>query len=189
MASLSKLNLLLNILISLSVVSCALACSNNYTFSSGTVYNSCTELPYFDAHLHWNYIPSLKKVSIAYRAPQTPGGWIGWGINPSSEGMVGSQVLVAFLTAEGSMIVYPTSITSYSPSMKPGTLSFEVSDISGEYRNNEMIIYAEIGPLESGPVVNHVWQSGNMVSMGFPQIHSMAYPHLQSKGELDFESI
>ncbi|GFP83293.1 cytochrome b561 and DOMON domain-containing protein at5g48750 [Phtheirospermum japonicum] len=189
MASVCKFNLLLNILISISAISSALACSNNYTFSSESVFNSCIELPYLEAHLHWNYIPSLKKASIAYRAPQTSAGWIAWGINPSSEGMVGSQVLVAFRNATGRMTAYPTSITSYNPSMLPATLSFEVSNISAEYTNNEMIIYAEIGPLESGTRVNHVWQSGNSVSSGIPQIHSIAYPHLQSMGELDFESI
>ncbi|KAL7086434.1 hypothetical protein ACP275_13G002500 [Erythranthe tilingii] len=179
------INLVFNILLPIFVISSSLNCSKK-TFSPEKNFNSCTDLPYLRAHLHWNYNPSLKKVSIAYRSKQTPRGWIAWGINPTGIGMVGSQALVAFRYSNGSMTVYPTSITSYNPSMLPSQISFLVSNVSAEYKKNEMIIYAVVGPLENGPVVNHVWQSGNSVSSGIPQIHSTSDPHLQSMGTIDF---
>ncbi|XP_011100617.1 cytochrome b561 and DOMON domain-containing protein At5g47530-like [Sesamum indicum] len=186
MASFFKVNLLLKVLVSVFVASSAETCSNS-TFSLNRVYNSCSDLPYFGAHLHWNYIPSLRKVSIAYRARQISTGWIAWAINPTGTGMVGSQALVAFRNDNGSMTVYPTSITSYNPSMLPGELSFQVSNISAEYKHNEMTIYAIVGPLENGTIVNHVWQAGNSVSSNIPQIHSMSSSHLQSMGKIDFQ--
>ncbi|KAL0307327.1 UNVERIFIED_CONTAM: cytochrome and DOMON domain-containing protein [Sesamum radiatum] len=168
------------------LVSSAKTCSNS-TFSLDRVFNSCSDLPYLGAHLHWDYIPSLGKVSIAYRARQISTGWIAWAINPTDTGMVGSQALVAFRNANGSMIVYPTSITSYNPSMLPGELTFQVSNISAEYKHNEITIYAIVGPLENGTIVNHIWQAGNSVSSNIPQIHSMSSSHLQSMGKIDFQ--
>ncbi|KAI3457745.1 hypothetical protein Pfo_014408 [Paulownia fortunei] len=187
MSSVFIVNLLFNILVSVFVISSALTCSNN-TLSPNRVFNSCTDLPYLGAHLHWSYIPSLRKVSIAYRARQISEGWIAWAINPTGTGMVGSQALVAFHNANGSMTVYPTSITSYNPSMLPAVLSFQVSNISAEYKNNDMTIYAVVGPLENGTIVNHVWQAGSSVSSNIPQIHSTSPPHLQSMGKIDFQS-
>ncbi|KAK6155300.1 hypothetical protein DH2020_009548 [Rehmannia glutinosa] len=187
MASVFIVNLIFNILVSVSVISSALTCSDKI-FSPDRLFSSCTDLPYLEAHLHWNYIPSLRKVSIAYRATQIPEGWIAWGINPTGIGMVGSQALVAFRNANGTMTAYPTSITSYNPAMLPALLSFQVSNISAEYNNNEMIIYAIVGPLENGTIVNHTWQSGSSVSSNIPQIHSTSSPHLQSMGKIDFQS-
>lgn len=120
---------------------------------------------------------------------QVSEGWIAWANNPTGTGMVGSQALVAFHNANGSMTVYTTSITSYNPSMLPALLSFQVSNISAEYIDNEMTIYAVVGPLENGTIVNHVWQDGRSVSSNIPQIHSTSPPHLQSMGKIDFQSV
>lgn len=70
--------------------------------------------------------------------------------------MVGSQALVAFQNSDGRMTAYPTPVTSMNPSMQPDTLSFKVSNISATYDNNEMTIFAIVGPLENGTTVNHV---------------------------------
>ena len=102
--------------------------------------------------------------------------------------MVGSQALVAFHNANGSRTVYPMPITGYNPSMLPGPLSFQVSNVSAEYSKNVMTIFAVVGPLENGTIVNHVWQSGSSVSDGVPQIHSTSTKNLQSMGTLDFLS-
>lgn len=188
MASLivKALNLILNILacVSLSSSSC-----HNYTFSSNRLFTSCTHLPSLEAHLHWSYTPTLSQtVSIAYRAKQVPKGWIAWAINPTSTGMVGSQALVAFLSPNGSMRAYTTPIASYNPSMLPANITLPISNISSEYVGNEMIIYAAVGPLQNGTLVNHVWQAGASVSSNIPQIHSTSLPHLQSMGTINFLS-
>ncbi|CAK9133342.1 unnamed protein product [Ilex paraguariensis] len=174
-------------LVSIFLVSSAQSCSN-YTFTSDRVFYSCSDLPYLEAHLHWNYNPSTGKVAIAYRAKQKSKGWIAWGINPTGRGMVGSQALVAFHNTNGSVTVYPTPITSYNPSMQPEALSFQVSNITAEYSDNEMTIFAVVGPLNNGTLVNHVWQAGSSVSDNVPQIHSTSPPNLQSMGILNFLS-
>ncbi|XP_057792958.1 cytochrome b561 and DOMON domain-containing protein At5g47530-like [Salvia miltiorrhiza] len=184
----ASLLLLLNILATVSLTSSSSLSCHNHTFSSNRVFTSCTHLPSLEAHLHWNYTPSLSQVSIAYRAKQVPKGWIAWAINPTSTGMVGSQALVAFRSSNGSMRVYTTAIASYNPSMLPAQISLPVSNISAEYIGNEMIIYAAVGPLQNGSIVHHVWQAGASVSSNIPQIHSTSPSHLQSMGTIDFLS-
>ncbi|XP_058217574.1 cytochrome b561 and DOMON domain-containing protein At5g47530-like [Rhododendron vialii] len=176
---------LISILVSLFLVSSAQTCSN-YTFTSSRVFSSCIELQYLQAHLHWTYIQSTRQVEIAYRSNQTSEGWIAWAINPNNTGMLGSQALVAFHNANGSMTAYPTAITNYNPSMVPGTLSFKVSNISAEYSRNQMTIFAVVGPLDKGTMVNHVWQSGSSVSSNIPQMHPISGEHVQSMGRLNF---
>lgn len=100
--------------------------------------------------------------------------------------MVGSQALVAVLDSNGSMTAYPTQINGYNPSMQPASLIFEVSDISTEYSNNEITIFAVVGPLNNGSTVNHVWQAGNSVSENTPQMHAIYGPNIQAMEKLDF---
>lgn len=188
MASSSTCNLLFCILASLFLVTSAQNCSN-YTFPANRTFTSCKELPFLEANLHWNYNSSSTKVSIAYRAKQDPKGWVAWAINPTGQGMVGSQALVAFQNSNGSMIAYTTQVTSYNPSMLETNLSLQVSYVSAEYSNNEMTIFATIGPLGNGTAVNHVWQAGSSVSSNIPQMHSLSSPHLQSFGKIDFQKV
>lgn len=172
---------------SLVFISSAKTCKN-YIFPSNQVFSSCLEYPVLDAYLHWTYVPSTKSVHIAYRAAQTRKGWVAWAINPSGTGMIGSQAIVAYSHVNGSMNVFPTSIDSYSPSMKPETLTIPVSNISAMYANNEMIIFAVLGPLGNRTNFNHVWQSGSTVSNGTPQIHSTSGSNVESLMEMDFQS-
>lgn len=177
-----------SILASFFLVTLGQNCSN-YTFPANKSFSSCKVLPFLEANLHWSYNSSSAKVSIAYRAKKDPKGWVAWAINPTRQGMVGSQALVAFHNSNGSMIAYTTQITSYSPSMQRANLSFQVSNISAENLNNEMIIFATIGPLVNGTTVNHVWQGGSSVSNDIPQMHPLSSPHLQSFGEIDFQTV
>ncbi|RAL39355.1 hypothetical protein DM860_002888 [Cuscuta australis] len=171
-----------------SSLSAAVSSENcsTYAFRSNRTFSSCTDLPYLDAHLHWNYAPSTGKVTIAYRAKQAPQGWVAWGINPFETGMVGTQALVAFRASNGSMTAYTTSITSYDPSLGPARVSFHVSGLSAEYAAGEMVIFATIGPLRNGSVVNQVWQAGDSVFDNVPLPHPISPANLQSWGDIDF---
>ncbi|KAF3443302.1 hypothetical protein FNV43_RR12984 [Rhamnella rubrinervis] len=102
--------------------------------------------------------------------------------------MVGSQAILAFQNSNGSITVYPTPITSYNPSMQPRSLSYQVSNVSAEYANGEMTIFAVVGPLDNKTTVNHVWQAGDTVSINIPQIHPTSGPNTQSTGTVDFLS-
>ncbi|KAI3509645.1 hypothetical protein L1887_25078 [Cichorium endivia] len=159
---------------------------SQHIFTSDRLYNSCRDLPHLSASLHWTYNSSTGVARIAYRARQGPRGWVAWAINPNQIGMVGSEALVAFHDGIGSMTVYTTLIASYSPSMVPGNLSFQVSGLSAESTINEITIFADVGPFESGSLVNQVWQSGNLVLNGVPQMHAISQQNLQSTGEIDF---
>ncbi|CAK7349091.1 unnamed protein product [Dovyalis caffra] len=185
MAITSTPALLINILLSLVLISSAQTCLK-YTFPGNQDFNSCIDLPVLQAHLHWNYLPSTRTVHIAYRANQTSTGWIAWAINPTGTGMVGSQALVAFYNSNGSLIAYPTPITSYSASMQPGALSFQVSNISATYIHNQMTVFAVLGPLQNETAVNHVWQAGNSVINDIPSSHTTTGPNIQSMGALNF---
>ncbi|KAM0063067.1 putative DOMON domain-containing protein [Helianthus debilis subsp. tardiflorus] len=158
----------------------------DHTFTSKGVYTSCKDLPHLSAQLHWTYNSTMGVADIAYRARQGAGGWVAWAINPNQIGMVGSEALVAFVNSNGSVTVYPTMITSYSPSMLPSDLNFPVSGLSAEFLNHEITIYATVGPFASGSVVNQVWQAGNLVLDGVPQMHAVSQQNLQSTGQLDF---
>ena len=179
---------LISILLSLVFASCSAQSCSNYRFPNNQTYKSCMDLPVLNAHLHWNYINTTTSVEMAYRANQTSSGWIAWAINPTKMDMVGSQALVAFHDSNGSMIAYTTPVNSYSPSMQPGNLSFHVSDISATYFNNEMIIFALVGPLQNGTTINHVWQAGDSVSNNMPMMHATSGEHLQSMGTINFLS-
>ncbi|XWS18057.1 hypothetical protein CRYUN_Cryun32bG0009900 [Craigia yunnanensis] len=81
--------------------------------------------------------------------------------------MIGSQALVAFCNSNGNMIAY-TPITSYNPSMQPKELNIPIFDISAKIVNNEMIIFAILGPLGAQTSFNQVWQAGGSISNNIP---------------------
>ncbi|KAL5725384.1 hypothetical protein ACHQM5_008533 [Ranunculus cassubicifolius] len=188
MAAILQAVTVLCILLSLFISSTSKTCSN-YVFSNNRGFSSCMDLPYLDAYLHWNYIPSTGRIELAYRAAQAPNGWIAWAINPTGVGMPGAQALVAFHHSNGSLIAYTTQLNSYNPTMKPTGLVFPVPYITAEYANNEMIIFAVVRPLNNGnTTVNHIWQSGTSVAGDTPQMHPLSGAHIRSLGTLDFLS-
>ncbi|KAI4383222.1 hypothetical protein MLD38_009088 [Melastoma candidum] len=164
---------------------------STYVFSdSRRVFESCEDLPVLSAHLHWTYLRSTKRVQVAYRASQSPGGWVAWAVNPTSIGMIGAQAIVAFRDTNGTMAAYTSRVESYAEALEPGKLSFGTTNVSAEYREREgeVIVYAVVGPFENGTSkVNQVWQEGR-VKDGVPQMHSLNGVNLQSMGEIDFLS-
>ncbi|XP_030539706.1 cytochrome b561 and DOMON domain-containing protein At5g47530-like [Rhodamnia argentea] len=185
------------ILFTLCIVLCSLHMASsqadscaNHTFSSDKAFDSCTDLPVLGAHLHWTYNPAAASLHVAYRASQSPSGWIAWAINPTGTGMVGSQAIVAFQNSDGTMNAYTTPIDSYSPSMGAKELSFRVSNVTAEYTGGEMTIFAVVGPLGNGTTggANQVWQAGDSVVGGVPQAHAASGDNVKSMGTIDFVS-
>ncbi|XP_064958321.1 cytochrome b561 and DOMON domain-containing protein At5g47530-like [Musa acuminata AAA Group] len=166
--------------------SCAQTCSG-YTFSDNKVFSSCTDLPHLGASLYYDRDASANTVSVAFKAPQTSTGWVAWGLNPNATKMVGSQAIVAFLHSNGSMMAYPTQLDSYAPSMAPAALSFPVNDVSAEYVNKEMIIFATLGLVGGGTKFNQVWQEGSTVLNDVPKAHSTRGDNIKSLGTIDFQ--
>ncbi|KAH7572644.1 hypothetical protein JRO89_XS04G0285100 [Xanthoceras sorbifolium] len=160
-----------------------------YSFFSNKVFRSCNDLPVLSSFIHYNYDSSSGTLQVAYRHTGISSSrWVAWAINPSSTGMVGSQALIAHRQSDGSMKAYTSPITSYQTQLKEGDLSFDVSDLTATYANNEMIIYATLGlGRNSSTTLNQVWQEGAL-SGNTPQVHSVTGPNVQSMGTLNLVS-
>ncbi|KMZ64580.1 Auxin induced-like protein [Zostera marina] len=163
---------------------------NTFTFSQKRLYSTCNSLPKLTASLHWNYSPSNSTVDLAFRALQSSGGWIAWGLNPTGSGMPGAQTLVASMgSSDGRAIkAYTTPITNKAPDMAEGNLSFPVSDLTGEYRNGVMTIFAKITVPNGQTRFNHLWQVSMSISNGVPVGHPFTGDNILSLGTVDFKS-
>ncbi|XP_060185211.1 cytochrome b561 and DOMON domain-containing protein At5g47530-like [Lycium barbarum] len=161
----------------------------NFTSNNQMLFTSCSDLPFLNSFLHWNYNPSSKTAKIAYRHTKVASNrWVAWAINPTSQGMVGSQALVAYQKSDGKMRVYTSPITSYQTQLQEGDLSFNVSNLSATYLNNEFTIFATL-KLENfnSTFVNQVWQEGPL-SGDSPAMHDTSIAHAQSAGLLSLLS-
>ena len=175
------------LLISLCASSFAQTCKS-YTFSSKRVYTSCQDLPVLSAFLHWSYDQSTNKVDVAFRLTGTSNSrWIAWGLNPTGQGMVGAQALVAYQTSSSAMHAYTSPVPAYHTWLPEGSLSFGVSNLSATFENgNEMMIFATLAIDGGMKTVNHVWQEGPLIE-GNPRKHDISpgSPNLRSFGTLD----
>ncbi|KAK8517237.1 hypothetical protein V6N13_092520 [Hibiscus sabdariffa] len=159
-----------------------------HAFSNNRVFKSCSDLPVLNSFLHYNYDSVSGKLQIAYRhTGTTPSTWVAWAINPTSKGMVGSQALVAYRMSDGSMRAYTSPIVQYRTQLREGELSFDVSDLSAMYENNEIIIFATLDISRNGTTLNHVWQEG-AISGNVPQMHGTSAANIQSMGTLNLIS-
>ncbi|KAK1306328.1 hypothetical protein QJS10_CPA10g01871 [Acorus calamus] len=166
--------------ITTSAQSCA-----SYTFSQNKLFSSCNSLPQLGASIHWTYSPSAASVSIAYRASLPSNGWVAWGINPNGTLMKGAQVLVAFQASNGTFVAYTTQLSTYTPSMAPEKLTFDVSGVSAEQANGVATIFATVTLPRNGTKVNQVWQAGPVSNNG-PAQHPLVAANTNSHSSLDF---
>lgn len=188
MASMTRFMLLMTILLSVGLSSSHAQTCSNYKFSRNQIFRACNDLPFLNSYLHWNYDSSTSKLQVAYRHTGVSSSrWVAWAINPSSGGMVGSQALVAYQNSDGTMRAYTSPITGYQTTLDEGKLSFDVSDLSATYANNEIIIFATLEFSNMSSTLNQVWQDGP-VSGNAPQIHSTSGPNVQSMATVNLLS-
>ncbi|RCV46118.1 hypothetical protein SETIT_9G506700v2 [Setaria italica] len=156
-------------------------------FSNGRTFGRCNSMPTLGASLHWTYHPENGTADIAFRAQSGADGWVGWGINPNSRGMVGSSVFVA-TQSSGSPSVLMTNLDSTSPSLQPATLKFNVPVApTVEYSGGAYTIFATIALPGNATQQNTVWQAGSL-SGGQIAPHPTAPANLASATRLDFLS-
>ncbi|KAL0321082.1 UNVERIFIED_CONTAM: cytochrome and DOMON domain-containing protein [Sesamum radiatum] len=159
-----------------------------YNFASNQIFSSCSNLPYLNSFLHWNYDQSGKTVEIAYRHKgPSSSRWVAWAINPSGQGMIGAQAVVAFKKADGTMRAYTAPVTSYQTQLQQAVLSFQVSDLTATYTRNEIIIFATLKLDNLSSTVNQVWQEGPL-SGDSPAMHLNSGSNVQSFGTLNLLS-
>ncbi|KFK41157.1 hypothetical protein AALP_AA2G093000 [Arabis alpina] len=164
MAKFSNLLLCLSVFIFIIIKSVLAQTCSNYKFSSNLLFKSCNDLPVLDSFLHYTYDSSSGDLQIAYRHTKlTSGKWVAWAVNPTSTGMVGAQAIVAYPQQDGTIRVYTSPISGYQTSLQEADLSFNVSELSATYQNNEMVIYATLNlPLANGATINTLWQDGSL---------------------------
>lgn len=162
------------------------SCSR-YSFRNNQQFSSCSDLPQLNSFLYWTYDSSAGTANIAFRVTGvTPSSnWIAWALNPTGDGMIGAQALVAYQNSSGVPHAYTTSVANTSTTLAPSAISFRVDNISATSANNEMIIFATIRPPR--PTVNQVWQVGPM-SGGAPSQHPLSSANTGSSGSINFLS-
>ncbi|RZS03366.1 hypothetical protein BHM03_00033551 [Ensete ventricosum] len=179
-----RLSLLLLLLSAVGYVGAAGACSS-VAFSSNRVYAACSDLPRLSSSLHWSYDSASATLSLAFVAPPAkPEGWVAWAINPTGDGMIGSQALIAFHQSDGAMVVQTYNITGYG-SISKGPIDFETWDLAAESSGGVTRIYGKMKLAAGTTVVKQVWQVGSAVVNGVPQKHDLQPDNLQSKGTVD----
>lgn len=181
----------LSVLVSLSSFSHAQTCST-YKFTSNQVFNSCSDLPYLNAFLHWTFDQSTGKLQMAYRhTSASSSNWVSWAINPDvsqvQAAMPGAQALYAIPQTNGVATVYTSPISGYGTTLANGSLSYDVTGLAAEVQNSEVIIYATWTLPTNASTILQVWQEGP-VSNGAPKQHGSDPANLGAKGTLDLLS-
>ncbi|URE26933.1 hypothetical protein MUK42_17772 [Musa troglodytarum] len=158
---------------------------SSVAFPSNRLYAACSDLPHHSSSIHWSYDSAAATLSFAFVAPPPqPKGWVAWAINPTADGMLGSQTLIAFHQPGGSMGVRTYNITAYAP-ITEGPIDFNASNLAAEHSGGVMRLYGKLKLPAGMTVVKQVWQVGSSVADGVPQKHDFQPDNLQSKGTLD----
>lgn len=153
-------------------------------FTKNQTYTQCTDLAHLGASLHWTY-NSDGSLSIAFvAAPASANGWVSWGINPSTDGMIGTQALIAFKQSNGSLAVNTYNISSYK-GISESAIVYPTSDLSAESTiDGDITLFAKLIIGKAIETVNQVYQVGSSVTNGVPDKHAFGEDNLNSKEEL-----
>ncbi|KAI3675159.1 hypothetical protein L1987_84744 [Smallanthus sonchifolius] len=101
--------------------------------------------------------------------------------------MVGAQALVAVPNSNGSIRAYTSSVTGFSTTLQPSTLSFAVPNITAERVSGDVVIYATLVLPTGGTRFNQVWQVGP-TNNGAPVSHAFNSENRNSLGSVDFST-
>jgi hypothetical protein len=180
-----RLALLLLLLATPCLASAAGACASE-KFPAGRTYETCEDLPKLGASLHWTYDASKHTLSVAFVA--AAGGWVAWGLNPTGEGMLGTQALVA-LKGSGSAApsVKTYNITGYVALGAASTpIAFPATDLAADAAGSggKMRVYGKLQLRAGMRAVNQVWQVGSSVTGGAPDKHALDAANLAAKSKL-----
>eukprot|EP01018_Ginkgo_biloba_P014070 Gb_13521 [translate_table: standard] len=160
------------------------------TFSAqNKVFTTCNDLTELNAGLSWTYYPQTGSIDMAFRAkPAATNGWVAWGINPTTTGMIGTQTLIAFRHSNGTTIVDTYDVKSKTAALQPSTISITVANKSAVFENGEITIFATVSLPSNKTTVNHVWQVGSGVTGSSPQVHATASANLASYGSVNLQN-
>lgn len=168
------------------------SCLKSFNVSSGSTttrsYALCQSLQELGATLSWTYHPGNGSVDLAFRAkPGSNEGWVAWGINPSGGKMVGTQALIAIRQSNGTMACNTYNVSS-TKTIVPSPISFPATNLSSEYHNGLMTIFATVVLPSNKTMVKQVWQVGSKASGLHPSKHLFTQGNLQSLGYINLAS-
>ncbi|KAM3189817.1 hypothetical protein ACQJBY_068211 [Aegilops geniculata] len=168
-----------------ALVGAAGACTAE-RFSKNRVYAACTDLPTLGASVHWTYDPAASSLSVAFvAAPPSSGGWVAWGLNPTGDGMSGTQALVASPTGSGGAYGVQTYAIQGTSLGSPGPIAYKTSDLAAEVgADGSVQMFGKLALQNGTGEVNQVWQVGP-ASGGSIGIHAMAAANMGAKGKLN----
>uniref|UniRef100_A0A3Q7EZ18 Cytochrome b561 and DOMON domain-containing protein n=1 Tax=Solanum lycopersicum TaxID=4081 RepID=A0A3Q7EZ18_SOLLC len=143
----------------------------SYFHFHGKSYNSCSHLHTLNSFIHWNYDMTSRTVDIAFSKSQSQHGrWLAWAINPTSTGMIGSQAFVALQRSDGTLEAYTSPIDTYGTTLVKGDLSFTVHNVSAQYTDGQVIIFARFELPMNGTFGTLNFHSGKTVAMSSPNV-------------------
>ncbi|XP_047164303.1 cytochrome b561 and DOMON domain-containing protein At5g47530-like, partial [Vigna umbellata] len=106
----------------------------SYGFSKHINYTVCEDFSDLESSLYWNYHPSSNIVDVSFNKANTKdSNWVALAINPTLNGMLGSQAFVAIHTSNVTIRAYISPKTSYVTMLQEGNLSFSVYSLSASY--------------------------------------------------------
>lgn len=152
------------------------------------LYSKCASLSSQGASLAYTYSRATRRLDIAFSSTAvSPGGWVGWGINPTGWGMVGSSVLVAFQAVNGSNVL-PYKLTAAAEAgdrVICSPVDMAILSKSVQISGVHMTIFATIQLRPGQTSLNMVWNRGSSVRNFSPQPHSLLPANLGSFTTID----
>jgi hypothetical protein len=85
--------------------------------------------------------------------------------------MVGANAFLGYHDSAGSLQIITSQLSSYSPTIGNGSLTFTVYEMSVDYSNGAYTIYATLELPNNSTTLNTVWQRGTTFSSGLPDGH------------------
>uniref|UniRef100_A0A0D6R3Z4 Cytochrome b561 and DOMON domain-containing protein n=1 Tax=Araucaria cunninghamii TaxID=56994 RepID=A0A0D6R3Z4_ARACU len=173
----------------------AQTCTKSYRVSSSNqeaMYSSCQTLQQLSANLAWTYEAENGSINMAFTAkPDTSGGWVSWGLNPAAALMGGTRSLIAFKHSNGTVVVTTYNVTNDNKGqipLQPSPIDYKVQDMSAQFTDNQITMFATWTLRNNKTNVFHVWQTGGQVKGLVPQVHGFAPANLQSAGTIDLKT-
>ncbi|XP_044982001.1 cytochrome b561 and DOMON domain-containing protein At4g12980-like [Hordeum vulgare subsp. vulgare] len=154
--------------------------------SQNRVYAACSDLPTLGASVHWTYDPETSSLSVAFvAAPLSASGWVAWGLNPTGDGMAGTQALIAAPKGGGGAYGVQTYDIQGASLGSPGRIAYPTSDLAAVLGGDGRVqMFGKLTLHNGTGEVNQVWQMGQVLG-GSIAVHAMAAGNMGAKGKLN----
>lgn len=143
-----------------------------------SVYQRCQDLGAQGASIAYTYSRLTRRLDVAFMGVGVGGGggWVGWGVNPTAWGMMGSSVLVAFQAHNGTNVL-PFKLSPAAQAgqrLVSGPIDLSVVSRAAYIRGSSYTIWAslQLHPSQSTSL-NMVWNRGSSVVNFSPLPHSL----------------